>query len=734
MGLLVIFTALIGIIISSVDSQHAPNCADGRHVIVHLFEWKWTDIAQECERFLGPKGFCGVQISPPNEHRVISDPWRPWWQRYQPVSYKLVSRSGDESEFRDMVERCNNVDVRIYADVVVNHMARAGYQGQGSAGSDFNSNSLNFTGVPYGPNDFNCCWCSMCVTASCSIESYVDANQVRNCRLDRLTDLALGNDYVRGKVTEYLNKLIDIGVAGFRVDAAKHMWPGDMEIVFSRLNKLNSQWWPAGTQPFITSEVIYISGSNEPIRGSDYTYLGRVTEFNYGGHLGRAFRKQYPLRNLITFGETWGMLQSENSLVFIDNHDNQRGHGAGGKDILSFYFPKWYNMAVAFMLAHPFGFTRLMSSYRWDGGPYSNDWIGPPSHSDGSTKDVPINADGTCGDDWVCEHRWRQITNMVYFRNVVTGTGIEHWWDNGNHQIAFSRGDRGFIAFNNDDSPMNVYIRVSLPPGQYCDIISGGPTVTGCSGTIVTVGDDGNVHVDLSNSLEDPMIAIHTYARPGSGGGSTVAPPTSGPTTPPPTRPPGAGDFQRTVVFLKASTVPGQNVFIRGGISHGYRDGCTNDVMTSACALTIQHNYLGNSSHYTAYNAWKTGDNYLDWYGAESGQGKYLNEVASGTPEVWTTDNPNNNGYQPINVYGEHYWMTDFNMDCSESENGWFELKGFVTNYSSGWETNISQDAVCTGSVGGNTPYSSTNHLARCGYINVFEFNDNACRIDSFNA
>lgn len=38
-----------------------------------------------------------------------------------------------------------------------------------------------------------------------------------------------------------------------------------------------------------------------------------------------------------------------------------------------------------------------------------NDWIGPPSHGDGSTKPVPINPDQTCGDGWVCEHRWRQI-------------------------------------------------------------------------------------------------------------------------------------------------------------------------------------------------------------------------------------------------------------------------------------------------------------------------------------
>ena len=43
-------------------SNHASNCEGNRRAIVHLFEWKWTDIAAECERFLGPRGYCGVQV------------------------------------------------------------------------------------------------------------------------------------------------------------------------------------------------------------------------------------------------------------------------------------------------------------------------------------------------------------------------------------------------------------------------------------------------------------------------------------------------------------------------------------------------------------------------------------------------------------------------------------------------------------------------------------------------
>lgn len=54
---------------------------------------------------------------------------------------------------------------------------------------------------------------------------------MRNCKLVGLNDLNQGTDYVRGKIRDYLNTLIGYGVAGFRIDASKHMWPGDMKVM-----------------------------------------------------------------------------------------------------------------------------------------------------------------------------------------------------------------------------------------------------------------------------------------------------------------------------------------------------------------------------------------------------------------------------------------------------------------------------------------------------------------------
>uniref|UniRef100_G3RSP2 alpha-amylase n=1 Tax=Gorilla gorilla gorilla TaxID=9595 RepID=G3RSP2_GORGO len=216
------------------------------------------------------------------------------------------------------------------------------------------------------------------------------------------------------------------------------------------------------------------------------------------------------------WGEGWGFMPSDRALVFVDNHDNQRGHGAGGASILTFWDARLYKMAVGFMLAHPYGFTRVMSSYRWprqfQNGNDVNDWVGPPNNN-GVIKEVTINPDTTCGNDWVCEHRWRQIRNMVNFRNVVDGQPFTNWYDNGSNQVAFGRGNRGFIVFNNDDWTFSLTLQTGLPAGTYCDVISGDKINGNCTGIKIYVSDDGKAHFSISNSAEDPFIAIHAESK-----------------------------------------------------------------------------------------------------------------------------------------------------------------------------------------------------------------------------
>lgn len=188
-----------------------PHWRTGRSGMIHLMDWRWIDIAEECEKFLAPAGYGGVQVSPANEHNVFDDQ-RSWMERYGPISYILTTRSGNEAAFAEMTRRCNAVGVRIYVDVVFNHMTGSG--DVGSAGSRVNLAAREYPAVPFYAEHFN---------PKCDITDWGNGWQIRNCELLGLPDLNQAHEWVRTKIADFLNHLIDLGVAGFRVDAMKHM-------------------------------------------------------------------------------------------------------------------------------------------------------------------------------------------------------------------------------------------------------------------------------------------------------------------------------------------------------------------------------------------------------------------------------------------------------------------------------------------------------------------------------
>jgi alpha-amylase len=49
--------------VANIHAYKNPNVVPGRSAIVQLMEWKFIDVAEECERFLAPKGYAGVQVS-----------------------------------------------------------------------------------------------------------------------------------------------------------------------------------------------------------------------------------------------------------------------------------------------------------------------------------------------------------------------------------------------------------------------------------------------------------------------------------------------------------------------------------------------------------------------------------------------------------------------------------------------------------------------------------------------
>lgn len=479
-------------------------------VFVHLFEWRWSDIARECETFLGPQGFTAVQISPPSEHAVLAGNSYPWWQRYQTVSYALESRSGSRAELLDMLARCRQAGVGIYVDAVLNHMTGQN-SGTGSAGTKFTKYS--YPGL-FEQADFHAPVCQ--IQGADYSES---AERVQSCELLGLSDLDTGSESVQAKLAAYLSELLALGVRGFRIDAAKHMAPADLAGVLAKVTPRPDE------QPYYFLEVIDHGG--EAVHSSDYLDVASgvevdVTEFRYkwvgDAFLGRGGVKLSTLAQLEA--TTADFLSGERAVVFVNNHDTQRG------DAIFYQDGAAHDLANVFMLAWPYGYPSVMSSFGFDRGTDAGLAMGPPSSQPGQTDPVyaPSGDEPACAAGpfdattrgFICEHRQRHVAAMVAFRKETAGAAVSNVWHNEANQLAFAREGRGFVAINHEAAALEQTLATGLPAGQYCDVLSGdytpgaGTAPPACTGNVLTVSDDGSAALVVPS---ETAVAVHVGAR-----------------------------------------------------------------------------------------------------------------------------------------------------------------------------------------------------------------------------
>jgi alpha-amylase len=111
------------------------------------------------------------------------------------------------------------------------------------------------------------------------------------------------------------------------------------------------------------------------------------------------------------------------------------------------------------------------------------------------------------------------IANMVGWHNAAQGQSVANWWDNGANAIAFSRGDQAWIGIDNSDSAVTETFTTGLAAGTYCDVIHGDPTSSGgCTGSTVTVGQDGTATVTVPAHDSVALYQAGTAGTAGTGG------------------------------------------------------------------------------------------------------------------------------------------------------------------------------------------------------------------------
>lgn len=464
---------------SCAPSPSAPSPA-APDVGVQLFQRPWTAIAEDCETTIGPAGFAWVLTSPPQEHLTGDQ----WWTSYQPVSYALTSRLGTEAEFADMVSRCAAAGVDVIADAVVNHMAGV-ESGVGTGGTAFTH--YTYPGL-YRDADFHHCG----LTEDDDIGDYSSREQVQTCELVNLADLDTGSASVRATIVSYLGHLLDLGVAGFRIDAAKHMSADDVEAIVGAL--------PSDT--VIMSEVIRGSAS-EPIQPEEYLDAGSVFEFQYARDLGPGVRAGV-IGDPQLGAERPFHVPSQKAIVFVDNHDSERGEAS-----VTYRDGGLYLIANALMLADDFGTPVVYSGYA-----FSDRDAGPAT--DGSGAAVAWTCAGVTGPrdayadgDGVCTEGWTAIAGLLELRRWAGDAPRLPGVDDGD-VYGFERDGRALLLVNPSGEDAAAVVPTGLPDGEYCDVVAAGASAgRDCTGGTVTVtGGSASATVAARGA-----VAIHLGAR-----------------------------------------------------------------------------------------------------------------------------------------------------------------------------------------------------------------------------
>ena len=471
--LLTCMPSLLPSFISSNPALAATDALPKKGVIVTAFQQNWRSIAKECEQTYGPEGVSYVQVSPPQDHIK----GKAWWTSYQPVSYNLNSKLGTEAEFKNMIQTCKAAKVGIIVDAVINHTTGADNKDTvGVGGSKYDAANQSYPDAGYTKDDFH--------QIDKSIFTYRKADIVWNYRLVGLLDLDTSKPHVQQTLGNYFAKLLKMGVSGFRVDAVKHIPPNDMKAIkkavadAAGMNPENI-WW--------MQETIGDANGAKENQPDKYLETGEVDEFEYSYRLRNYFSGSIDNLKHITDG----LIPNKNAAIFVTNWDTERDNVTS---VLTYKDGKMYELANAFMLAYPYGTPNIYSGYNFD----QRD-EGAPGATETSVPDV------TCGkgSKWQCAQRWTSIRGMIGFYNAVNGTKVTQWQDDEGNNIAFSRGNKGFLAINNDDKLTQVSYKTTLPDGEYCNVYASQT----CDATVVVNG--GKVETTIG---AHEAVALHVKA------------------------------------------------------------------------------------------------------------------------------------------------------------------------------------------------------------------------------
>ncbi|GAD79674.1 alpha-amylase family glycosyl hydrolase [Vibrio ezurae] len=432
------------------------NATQATDVILHAFDWPYSKIAS-CAEQIRQLGYKTVLVSPPMKS-LKHDSGTAWWQRYQPQDYRIIDNElGNTLDFKSMMARLKDCGIRVYVDVVFNHMANEAYLRSDlqypsqqelesyAQHSDYYESLKLFGDLScalFTEDDF---------VEAFGIEDWRDKWQVQNGRItggphDAGLPTLRDCEHVILQQRAYLLAMKALGVKGFRIDAAKH-------ISIEQLRKVWTKEITEGVHIF--GEIITDGGSTK----QEYElflkpYLNKTKlgayDFPLFNTLNHALQGQGRMSTLIdpyNYGEA---LKRQRAITFVITHDIPNNDVF--RDLVMDEDDEW--LGYCYILCR-------------DGGV-------PLVYTDLNTSGI---LDRAGHPRWMNAWQDPRMKVLIDFHNYVHSLSMVVLEASDDH-IVFCRGERGLVAINKSAKEKQVTLRWDKPmfdlvSQQGCDLIDG---------------------------------------------------------------------------------------------------------------------------------------------------------------------------------------------------------------------------------------------------------------------
>ena len=426
---------------------HDPN-ATNTETILHVWSWNFPTIAENMKQ-IADAGFTMLQTSPVNacfspeggNIKILDEKEGNWYHYYQPTDWTIGNNIvGTESEMRAMLDSAAKYDIRVLVDVLPNHTAfnidlvtDEFYEAVGGRDKMFHTYGLE------------------------GIVDYNDRTQCTHQGVGGLPDVNTENPLFQKYYMQFVNKLVEMGVRGFRYDTAKHIGvhsdPLDTEVGVTE----NDFWDVAtgrkevlGVSLAIPYDSLFVYGEvlqDKNVPEEEYaSYFGQ-TASSYG-HVLREVLAKRSAKDIDVL-DWYHRAAPEYLTTWVESHDTycNANERAGLTDA---QIRTGWVFLTARQNGTPLFYSRPMNSTR-------DNYFGD-------------NLLGARGND---EFFHPEVVAVNKFRQSMEGQVEDVQIAEDGEVIVVNRGDKGAAVINFALESNDVALATALPDGEYKDQVYG---------------------------------------------------------------------------------------------------------------------------------------------------------------------------------------------------------------------------------------------------------------------